>query len=98
MFEAMLKFWLMPRGSVRLMTTTSPQLEMFTGIGAMKSLISDVNELPEERLFRYAEPRWKHVPWGKRPAPVRLMPASPNVESLDLTAPFRSSVWSPGRI
>src|SRR6266566_356418 len=66
----------MPRGSVCLMITTSPQLLMFTGTGAMKSLISAVNE-EEERLFRKVLPKAVHVLAGKTPAAVRLIAASP---------------------
>lgn len=40
MVEVKPKSWLMPRGLVRLMILTAPQLLMLTGWGAMKSLTS----------------------------------------------------------
>jgi len=43
----------------RLFSVTGAQLAMFTGIGAMKSLISDV-KASDERLFRYAFPNTVH--------------------------------------
>src|ERR1051325_5208033 len=46
------KSWSLPRGSVCLMIFTWPQLETCTGIGAMKSFSAEVNDEPEERLFR----------------------------------------------
>jgi len=42
-----------------LFSVTGAQLAMFTGIGAMKSLISDV-KASDERLFRYAFPNTVH--------------------------------------
>src|SRR5438552_13051850 len=54
-----------------------PQLLMFTAIGAMKSLISAVNE-EEERLLTNALPNDSHVPAGKTLAAVRSIAASPN--------------------
>ena len=55
-----------------------PQLLMFTGCGAMKSLTSAGNDA-DERLFRNALPKPSHVPGGKTPAAVRLIAASPKV-------------------
>src|SRR5579859_814616 len=55
-----------------------PQLLMFTGIGATKSLTSAVNEA-EERLFRKALPKASQTPGGKTPAVVRLIAVSPKV-------------------
>src|SRR6266567_2205496 len=60
------------------MMLTVPQLEMFTGTGATKSLISAVNDA-EERLRTNALPKASQVPAGKTPAAVRLMAVSPNV-------------------
>src|SRR6266536_5425679 len=74
------KSWFTPRGIVRLMILSEPQFEMSTGIGAMKSFNSDVNELPDERLFRDAAPKCSHTLVGKMFESVRLMPTSPNVE------------------
>lgn len=53
--DVKLKFWFTPLGSLCLMMLTVPQLEMFTGIGAMKSLISAVKDV-EERLRTKALP------------------------------------------
>src|SRR6266567_3709796 len=64
------------RGSVCLMIVTRPQLLMFTGTGAMKSLTSAPND-DEERLFKNVLPNAVHVLLGKTPAAVRLMAASP---------------------
>src|SRR6266849_1426408 len=83
MFDVKLKFWLTPRGSVCLMILISPQLLMFTGIGAMKSFSVEVNDWPDERLFRSAAPKCWHTFCEKTPAPVRLMRASPNVDDID---------------
>src|ERR1051326_2192297 len=66
----------MPRGLVCLMTLISPQFEMLTGCGAMKSLISAVNDV-DERLFTNTLPNPVHTFAGKTPAAVRLMAASP---------------------
>src|SRR5262245_11425144 len=57
-----------------------PQLEMFTGIGAMKSLISDVNEV-EERLRTNVLPNAAHVPAGNTSAFVRSIATSPNCKA-----------------
>src|SRR6266536_2874681 len=54
-----------------------PQLEMFTGCGATKSLTSAGNDA-DERLLRNALPNAAQVPAGKTPAAVRLTDASPN--------------------
>src|SRR5215469_2397520 len=54
-----------------------PQLEMFTGIGAMKSLTSAVNDA-EARLLTNALPKAVQMPGGKTPALVRSMAVSPN--------------------
>src|SRR6266540_836465 len=70
----------MPRGSVCLMILMKPQLEMFTGTGAMKSLTSAGNDA-DERLFRNALPKASQVPAGKTPVAVRLMAASPNLNA-----------------
>src|SRR6266536_630158 len=64
-----------PRSSCLWMFTV-PQFVMFTGTGAMKSFSSEPNELPEERLFRYAEPKCSHTPGGKMPEPVGLVPVT----------------------
>src|SRR5690349_19815788 len=55
-----------------------PQLLMFTGIGATKSLTSAVNEA-DERLFKKVLPNASQTPAGKTPAVVRLIAASPKV-------------------
>src|SRR5262245_34444135 len=62
------------------MTLMVPQLEMFTGIGAMKSLISDVNE-DDERPVTIVLPKAWHVPEGKTPAVVRSIAVSPKVNA-----------------
>src|SRR6266542_178959 len=59
---------------------TVAQHVLLMWIGEMKSLSSEPNELPEERLFRYAAPKCSHTFGGKMPEPVRLIPASPKVE------------------
>src|SRR5712691_8718508 len=71
------KSWLRPAGSVCLMILISPQLLMFTGTGAMKSLTSAPKE-EDARLFKKVLPNALQVPAGKTPAAVRLMAASPN--------------------
>src|SRR5262252_3693793 len=55
-----------------------PQLLMFTGTGATKSLTSAGNDA-DERLFRNALPKASQVPGGKTPAAVRLIAVSPKV-------------------
>src|SRR5215207_9159600 len=55
-----------------------PQLLMFTGCGAMKSLTSAGNDA-DERLLRNALPNAVQVPGGNTPASVRLTAASPKV-------------------
>src|SRR5512143_3979634 len=77
----------MPRGSVCLMIVTVPQLLMFTGTGATKSLTSAGND-DEERLFRNVLPKASQVPAGNTPADVRLMAASPNLNAPMLFATF----------
>src|SRR6266511_6031499 len=57
---------------------TVPQLVMFTGCGATKSLTSAGNDA-EERLLRNTLPNASQVPAGKTPDEVRLTAASPNV-------------------
>ena len=59
------------------MILIDPQLVMFTGIGATKSLISAVNDA-EERLFKNALPNASQVPGGNTPAAVRSIAVSPN--------------------
>src|SRR4051794_23052529 len=66
-----------------------PQLEMFTGTGAMKSLISEVNEV-EDRVFTNADPNASHVPGGNTPAAFRLIAASPKACAGRLTAGLAS--------
>src|SRR6266566_7114885 len=68
------------RGSVFLTIVTWPQLLMFTGIGATKSLTSAGNAA-DDRLFRNALPNASQVPAGNTPAAVRLMAVSPNVSA-----------------
>src|SRR6266508_3962269 len=63
---------------------TVPQLLMFTGCGATKSLISAGNEA-DERLFRNTLPSASQVPAGKTLAAVRLTAASPKVPAGRLT-------------
>src|SRR6266542_2333095 len=63
---------------------TVPQLLMFTGCGATKSLISAGNEA-DERLFRKTLPKAVQVPAGKTPAALRLIAASPNLFAARLT-------------
>ena len=60
-----------------MMIVSEPQLEKPIEIGAMKSLISELNDV-EERDFTYAEENGSHVPGGTMPAQVRLIAASPN--------------------
>src|SRR5262245_60062825 len=76
MLEVKSKLWLTPRGSVCLMIFTAPQLEIFTGTGAMKSFTSAVKE-DDERLLRNVLPNASQVPAGKTPASVRSTAASP---------------------
>src|SRR6266496_1730776 len=80
MVDVKSKFWLTPRGSVRFLTTIVPQLLMWTGCGATKSLTSAGNDA-DERLFRNALPNASQVPGGKTPAAVRLIAASPKVSA-----------------
>src|SRR6266536_1329403 len=80
MVEVKLKSWLVPLGWVCVMMLTVPQLEMFTGTGATKSLTSAGNAA-DERLLRNALPNASQVPGGKTPAAVRLMAASPNLSA-----------------
>src|SRR6516225_1642170 len=80
--------WFWPRGSVCLMILISPQLLMFTGTGATKSLSSAVNDA-EERLLRNALPNASQVPGGNTPAAVRLMAVSPKVSAGTLLVPGR---------
>ena len=67
-----------------MLSSVLSQFETSIGSGAMKSLISAVNEL-DERLFRYAFPKLTHLlaspPFviGRMPAASRLILASPNV-------------------
>src|SRR6266511_5957327 len=84
MVDVKLKSWLMPRGLVCLMMLIVPQLLMFTGWGATKSLTSAGNDA-EARLFRNALPSASQVPAGKTPAAVRLTAASPKVPASRLT-------------
>src|SRR6266516_1859949 len=78
------------------MIVTWPQLLMFTGTGATKSLTSAGNDA-DERLFRNALPKASQVPGGKTPAAVRLMAASPNLNAPMLFAVFdtNGSVTAP---
>src|SRR5260370_22985271 len=69
------------------MIFTSPQLLMFTGTGATKSLTSAPNDA-EARLFKNALPSASHVPDGKTPAAVRLIAASPKVSAGRLLGAF----------
>src|SRR5438552_1352745 len=55
----------------------SPQFLSWIPVGATKSFISLLNELPEERLFSHALVNAKHVPVVTTPALVRLTPISP---------------------
>src|SRR6266581_1596988 len=64
------------------MIRTAPQLLMFTGTGATKSLTSAPNDA-EARLFRNTLPNASQVAGGKTPAAVRL-----------LTAPIESALFS----
>src|SRR6266496_5216814 len=68
------------RGSVFLMIVMCPQLLMFTGTGATKSLTSAGNDA-DARLFRNTLPKASQVPAGKTPAVVRLMAVSPNLNA-----------------
>src|SRR5215212_6363923 len=69
---------------VTFLTMIVPQLLMFTGCGAMKSLTSAGNAA-DERLFRNALPNAAQVPGGNTPAAVRLTAASPKVPAGRLT-------------
>src|SRR6266568_685398 len=82
-----MKSWFTPRGSVFLMIVTWPQLLMFTGTGATKSLTSAGND-DEARLFRNALPKASQLPDGKTPAAVRLMAVSPKVRAARLLGAF----------
>src|SRR6266568_5319563 len=82
-----MKSWFRPRGSVCLMIVTRPQLLMFTGTGATKSLTSAGNDA-EARLFRNTLPNASQVPPGKTPAAVRLMAVSPKVSAGRLRGAF----------
>src|SRR6266508_3170222 len=57
-----------------------PQLAMFTGCGATKSLTSAGNDA-DDRLLRNTLPNAVQVPGGKTPAAVRLIAASPKVSA-----------------
>src|SRR5215471_1102856 len=59
------------------MTLMVPQLLMLTGIGAMKSLISAVND-DEDRLRTNALPKAVHVPGAKMLAFCMSIATSPN--------------------
>src|SRR6266581_6011732 len=74
-------------GSVFLMIVTRPQLLMFTGTGATKSLTSAGNDA-EARLFRNTLPKASQVPEGNTPAAVRLMAVSPKVSVDKLRGAF----------
>src|SRR6266581_6442600 len=69
------------------MIVTRPQLLMFTGTGATKSLTSDPNDA-EARLFKKTLPNPAHVVAGKTPAVVRLIAASPKVRAARLLGAF----------
>ena len=69
-----------PDTHAKLFKITGAQLVTDTGIGAMKSLISDV-KLSEERLFKYACPKFTHTPDWKMPVVCRSMDASPKVSA-----------------
>src|SRR5262245_20833074 len=92
-FDVYENAWFNPRGSVCLRMTTVPQLLMFTGTGATKSLTSAVNDV-DERLFRNTEPNASQTPGWKTPAAVRLMAASPN-RLVPMAAPTNGSVTEP---
>src|SRR5215469_15395220 len=62
------------------MILIDPQLLMLTGIGAMKSLTSAVNDA-EERLLTKALPNASQVPGGKTFAFVRSIAVSPNCKA-----------------
>src|SRR5215471_10321072 len=62
------------------MIVIAPQLLMFTGTGATKSLTSEPNDA-EARLLRNALPNASQVPGGNTPAAVRLMAVSPKVSA-----------------
>src|SRR5215471_6880704 len=59
------------------MIVSLPQLLALNSTGAMKSLISDVNEV-DERDFTYTDPKVLHAFFCTIPAQVRLIAASPN--------------------
>ncbi len=59
------------------MIVIDPQLLMLTGIGAMRSLTSALNDV-EERLFTNALPNALQVPGGNTPAAVRSIAVSRN--------------------
>src|SRR5262245_29207024 len=78
------------------MIVSFPQLEADSETGAMKSLISDVNETAE-RLFTYAEEKDSQAPGGMIHAQTRLIAASPNCCAGRLTAglpPRFSETWA----
>src|SRR4029079_9538641 len=68
------------------MIVIDPQKSRSTAIGAMKSLISDVNEV-EERDFTYASANEVHELFGMTFAHVRSIAASPNCAAGRSTAP-----------
>src|SRR5258708_7188171 len=82
---------------VTLWIVMVPQLLMFTGTGATKSLTSAVNEA-DERLFRNALPNALQTPGGNTPAPVRLMAVSPKVFAANVRGAFGAigSITLPG--
>src|SRR5215475_14305660 len=66
------------------MTLRKPQLLMFTGCGATKSLTSAGNDA-DDRLLRNALPNATQAPGGNTPAAVRLTDASPKVRAGSVT-------------
>src|SRR6266496_5848070 len=68
------------------MIVTWPQLEMFTGTGATKSLTSAGNAA-DERLFRNTLPKASQTPGPNTPAPVRSIAVSPNRNAPTLLVP-----------
>src|SRR3954469_16970046 len=74
---------------VSAVVVSAVQLVRLIFVGAMKSLISELNDV-EERLFRYAAPRAPHVPgFGKIAS--KEMTASPKVNASSAPMPSPSA-------
>ena len=81
-------------GVVLLVDLIEPQLLMFTGVGAMKSLSAAVNE-SDDRLFRYALPNATH--FVARDDASKSTDASPNVRAEMSPSPSLRPIGRDGR-